>query len=178
MTSARTLAIVVAGVAIALAAAGCTAEAPPAFTVRDTTVVVRSGAAFTRTADFPERVESTIDAALRYWGGEWGRLAGKIVVFDADRHVACGADEVAVGCYDGDIRVSTEDAGVTLGCVEQTVLVHEVGHAVVGDPAHLDARWMDFTSLARDLEGRTGYGAAGEASCPISLAMWRQPPRR
>ena len=50
----------------------------------------------------------------------------------------CASAPEAIGCYDGDIRVSTRDVSFTYYCVEETVLVHEVGHAVIGDPDHLD----------------------------------------
>ena len=44
-----------------LAVAAC-GGAEPSFHVRDPSVVVRSDAAFTRSVDFPARVESTVDA--------------------------------------------------------------------------------------------------------------------
>jgi hypothetical protein len=90
--------------------------------------------------------------------------------------VACGANTSATGCFDGDIRVSTRDAGVTVSCVEATVLVHEVGHAVIGDAAHADARWMDFEMVAASLVGRPGYGADGPAGCEPVASVWRHPP--
>lgn len=36
-------------------------------------------------------------------------------------------------------RRSTRDANFTFYCVEETVLVHEVGHAVLGDPDHTES---------------------------------------
>jgi len=148
------------------------------FRVRETEVVIRSDAAFTSTADFPMRVESTLDAALAYWGGTWRHLAGVTITFEGQRHVACGDRLGATGCFDGDIRVSTRDAGFTFLCVEETVLVHEVGHAVIGDRNHLDARWMDFTSVFAQLDGRRGYSDEGEVACPIFVSVWRHPPAR
>jgi hypothetical protein len=156
--------------------AGCGAAGPD-FRVRDAAVVVRSDAAFTRTEDFPARVESTVEAALEYWGGSWTDLAGTTIVFDGGAGVACAGNGPSTGCYDGDIRVSTLDAGQPIPCVEATVLVHEVGHAVIGDAAHLDPRWMDFASLAGALDGRTGYAAAGLAACVPVANVWRHPPR-
>ena len=47
--------------------------------------------------------------------------------------MTCGDHAGAFGCYDGDIRVTTRDPSFPFSCVEQTVLVHEVGHAVIGD---------------------------------------------
>ena len=156
--------------------AGC-GGVEPDFRVRDAGVLVRSDAAFTRSPDFPVRVESTLQAALDYWGGTWTDLAGTLIVFDGSPHVACAGHESSTGCYDGDIRVSTVDAGEPISCVEATVLVHEVGHAVVGDPGHADPRWMDFASLAGALEGRTGYASAGLVSCMPVANVWRHPPR-
>ena len=149
----------------------------PDFRVRDAGVVVRSEAAFTRSVDFPARIESTVEAALDYWSGAWSDLAGTTIVFDGSPHVACGGHASSTGCYDGDIRVSTLDAGESITCVEATVLVHEVGHAVIGDAGHADPRWMDFTSLVRALDGRAGYAATGPASCDPVANVWRHPSR-
>jgi hypothetical protein len=158
------------------ALASCGNQPAPDFRIRNAGVVVRSEAAFTNRADFPARVETTLDAALRYWGGTWDQLEGKTIVFEGERHVACGGTTDAVGCYDGEIRVSTQDAGQTVRCVEETVLVHEVGHAVIGDPDHTDPRWMDFSPVARDLDGRPGYDDHGDVPCRIYLSLWRHPP--
>jgi hypothetical protein len=146
------------------------------FVVHDTSIVVNSGAEFTKRADFPSRVESTLHAALRYWGGSWRDLEGKTVAFEGDQHVACAGRPGAIGCYEGgQIRVSTRDANFTFHCVEETVLVHEVGHAVIGDPDHTDPRWMDFTPVVQDLSGREGYDETGDVSCEIFVNVWRHP---
>jgi hypothetical protein len=161
----------------ALLAVSCArpAEAPD-FSVRGVGVVVRTDAAFAHRPDFPGRVESTVEAALAYWGGAWRSLEGATIRFEGSAAVSCGTSASAVGCYDGDIRVSTLDAGATLSCVEQTVLVHEVGHAVIGDSRHTDPRWLDFGALARALAGRTGYGPQGEAPCELFPSVWQHPP--
>jgi hypothetical protein len=148
----------------------------PDFRVRDAGVVIRTDAAFTRSVDFPARVESTVTAALGYWGGSWSDLSGTTIVFDGSPRVDCAGHGPSTGCYDGDIRVSTLDAGDPLPCVEATVLVHEVGHAVIGDPGHEDPRWMDFLPLVGALAGRTGYGAAGPVDCEPVANVWRHPP--
>jgi hypothetical protein len=145
------------------------------FFVHDTAIVVRSDAAFVQQPDFRARVEETVDAALLYWGGSWDDLAGVTVTFTGSRYVDCGSSSAAAGCYDGDIRVSTGDSGVTYGCVEATTLVHEVGHAVLGDPRHTDPRWLDFASVGRALAGRRGYGS-GDDPCSIHVSVWRHPP--
>jgi hypothetical protein len=134
--------------AVALLTVSACGGVEPGFQVRDTAVMVRTEAAFTRSPDFPARVESTIAAALAYWNGDWSDLAGSTIVFDGAPLVECPGLGPSTGCFDGDIRLSTLDAGETLACVEATVLVHEVGHAVIGDPGHTDPRWMDFAALA------------------------------
>ena len=150
----------------------------PDFTLHGAGVVVRSDAAFTKRADFPARVETTIEAALAYWGGSWRDLEGSTIAFEGSQHVVCAGSPGAVGCYDGDIRVSTRDVGFTFYCVEETTLVHEVGHAVIGDPGHMDPRWLDFGSVERSLAGRMGYGERDELPCEIFVSVWRHPPER
>ena len=162
--------------AAALLLAACGGEGSE-FMVRGATVAVRSDAPFTRSEDFPGRVASTVAAALRYWGGSWSNLDGVTIAFEGARAVACGP-AAAVGCFDGDIRVSTLDAGRPVDCVEQTALVHEVGHAIIGDPDHLDPRWLDFAALERGLAGRRGYRDGGEVTCAIYPSVWRHPPGR
>ena len=147
------------------------------FTIGRIGVVVRSDAAFVRQADFPGRVASTVAASLAYWGGTWDHLAGTTVAFERSQHVACGGVVDAVACYDGDIRVSTRDPAFVFSCVEQTALVHEIGHAVIGDPHHLDPRWLDFSSVERALSGGRGYlPGGGEAPCQVYPSVWRHPP--
>jgi hypothetical protein len=159
---------------LGLAACG---SVEPGFQVRNTMVTVRTDAAFTRSVDFPARVESTLEAALAYWGGSWADLAGSTIVFEGAPNVECPGNGPSTGCYDGNIRVTTQDAGLTVACVEVTVLVHEVGHAIIGDAGHEDQRWMDFASLEGALDGRAGYAAEGPASCVPVASVWRHPPR-
>jgi hypothetical protein len=165
-----TLALVLAGAL----AAGC--GAGPDFEVRGVGVLVHSQAPFATRPDLPARLESTVDAALSYWGGNWSDLRGVTIALEEGRYVACAGHAAATGCFEGrEVRLSTQDLGLPFACVEATVLVHEIGHAVIGDAGHADARWMDFDPLARDLEGRTGYAAAGEVDCPIAVSVWRHP---
>jgi len=165
---------------LALAALSCGGSKGPTpdFFVRGAGVIVQSTAPFTQRPDLPARIESTVDAALAYWGGSWRILEGRTITLEGDQHVACAGATDAIGCYDGDIRVSTRDASFAFYCVEETVLVHEVGHAVIGDPDHTDPRWMDFGSLTQELEGRTGYAEDGEVPCQIWTSVWRHPPLR
>jgi hypothetical protein len=161
-----------------LAACGSAAPPPPDFYVRGVGVIVDSNAPFALQPDLPARIESTVDAALAYWGGSWPILDGATITLQGDRYVACAGSTGAIGCYDGNIRVSTQDAGVDYYCVEETVLVHELGHAVIGDPRHLDPRWMNFDAVTADLAGRTGYSADGEVPCQLWASVWQHPPDR
>ena len=170
-TSAALLALV-----LGACGGGAAGGSDAAFSVRGTDVVVNSSAAFTRSSDFPARVESTLDAALRYWGGTWSHLEGRTVTFEGERNVRCAGHDGAVGCFDGNIRVTTRDAGFSYSCVEETALVHEVGHAVLGDPDHTDPRWMDFSAVQEDLRGRPGYADGGATACNIYLTVWRSLP--
>jgi hypothetical protein len=154
--------------------AGC-GPGRPDFDVRGVHVVVNTSAAFARGADFPARLESTVEAALQFWYASWENLAGTTIVLQDEQHVACGSMSGALGCSEaGTIRITTRDPslGVWL-CVEQTVLVHEIGHAVNGDPNHDDPRWMDFVPVLRRLEGRVGYTEDGYAPCPLYVSVWR-----
>jgi hypothetical protein len=160
---------------VALVAAAC-GEQPPDFYVHDTAVVVHTSAAFASQPEFPSRIESTISAALAYWGGDWSALRGRTVALSGDAYVSCGANKSALGCYDesGNIQFTTSDPGLgTFHCVEQTVLVHEIGHAVIGDPLHEDPRWMQLEPVQAALSGRVGYTAQGEADCTIFVNVWR-----
>jgi predicted small lipoprotein YifL len=161
---------------LALAACGAGPEQKPDYDVRGAAVYVNSDALFTQGADFRDRLESTLDAALAYWGGSWSDLAGRSISLEGSTFVACHGVASATGCFDGNIRISTSDLGRTFSCVEETELVHEVGHAVLGDAAHQDPRWMDFVSVAQALSGRAGYSGAGETGCPIIENVWQHPP--
>lgn len=160
--------------AAALALAGC-GEAP-GFSVHGVHVIAETDAPFARQPDFPARIESTMDASLRYWGGGWQDLAGMSVTLSGAPYVPCGGASSSLGCYDGAIRVTTQDPGSgTFSCVEQTVLVHEIGHAVIGDPLHEDPRWMQLEPVEAALAGRVGYTGKGEVECVISPSVWRHP---
>jgi len=146
------------------------------FTVEHMPVLVRTEAAFAHQPDFPDRVARTVEAGLAYFGGTWDDLAGVTLVFEGAQFVACGGVEDAIGCFDGAIRVSTRDPAFVFSCVEQTSLVHEIGHAVLGDPDHLDPRWLDFRSVERALAGGRGYlPEGGEGPCPLFPSVWRHP---
>lgn len=159
-----------------LLAGGCGGAAPPAaLAVHGTAVVVDSAVPFAQHPDFPSRLESTMAAALDYWGGDWSDLDGVVIELTDAPHVACGGMDSALGCHEGrSIRLTVRDPSIgEFACVEQTVLVHEVGHAVVGDPMHLDPRWMRQEPLEEALAGRVGYTREGEVPCSLYLSVWR-----
>lgn len=161
---------------LALAAAACGGREAD-FYVNETGIVVDTAAPFAARPEFPARIESTISAALAYWGGGWDDLRGRAILLTGDPYVSCGANQRSLGCYDGDIRLTTVDPGLgTFHCVEQTVLVHEIGHAVIGDPLHQDPRWMQLEPVQEALSGRIGYTADGEVVCTIYVNVWRHPP--
>jgi len=146
----------------------------PTFYLHDVGVIVHSTAPFSTRPDFPARVESTIDAALAYWGGTWQNLKGSTITFEDAQDLSCGQVTDAFGCADGSIRLTTRDPSFGIwDCVEQTVLVHEIGHAVIGDPDHTDPRWMGFTPVMDALEGRTGYTSTGTVSCQLFPSVWQ-----
>lgn len=168
-----------AGVAaLAALSAGCApaAEVPPDLVVNGAAVSLQTSAPFTRAPDFPARMATTVEAALRYWGGSWDDLAGVTITLSGEASVACAGGQ-SLGCFDGgEIRLTTLDPGIgTFACLEQTVLVHEVGHAVIGDHRHTDPRWMELDSVAEELSGRVGYDVAGVTACPIYPSVWRHP---
>lgn len=150
-------------------------EAAPDFQVRGLGVVVATDAPFAARPDLAARIESTVQASLQYWGGTWEQLAGATLTLSGAAAVPCGGGQ-ALGCWDGDLRVTTRDPGVgTVSCVEATVLVHEVAHAVIGDAEHTDPRWMQMEELSAALDGRVGYAAGGEVPCPVAASVWRHP---
>jgi hypothetical protein len=153
-----------------LALASCAGGAPD-LVVHDTALVVRTDAAFAHSTDLPQRFESTVQAALTYWGGTWGDLSGATVILEGGQHVECNGVDGAIGCHAGkEIRISTRDPSIgTWNCIEATVLVHEIGHAVIGDPDHEDPRWMDFASVAQALSGRPGH----DGECKLYRSVWQ-----
>jgi hypothetical protein len=167
--------------ALGLAACGggeqaASADPTPAVALgNDVEVLLETSAPFAHAADFTERVQSTIDVALEYWGGSWSQVAGRSITLVDDQYVSCGGGP-SLGCYDGNIRLTTRDPGRgTLACIEETVLVHEIGHAIIGDPNHTDPRWMEMDSVASALAGRPGYSADGDAPCTTYVSVWRHP---
>jgi hypothetical protein len=139
-------------------------------------LLVDSDAPFTGAQDFDARMRSTVEAALQYWGGNWAMVDQFTVHLVDAPSVVCGAG-MSLGCFDGsEIRFTTRDPGVgTVSCLEQTVLVHEIGHLVIGDYDHTDPRWMEMGPLAVELSGRPGYAEGGTVACDVSASVWQHP---
>jgi hypothetical protein len=166
----------IVALALGLAAAGCS-DRPADFYVQGTGVVVETDAPFANHQEFPRRLEEVVSVALRYWGGAWRDLEGATITFSGSQYVACGGHERALGCHQGnEMRISTIDPGLgTVHCVEQTVLVHEIGHAILGDQLHEDPRWMQLEPVRDELEGGDGYTPDGWVECAIAVSVWRHP---
>jgi hypothetical protein len=115
-----------------------------------------------------ERIAATVERSARRWGGSTLDLTGWTVVFQ-DGPVECNVFWRKTGCTDALDQTMTVRAD-EVGCVEATVLPHEVGHALLplGDPFHLDHRWRDgaaWIALERDL--------VADGGCPVSPdAAW------
>jgi hypothetical protein len=167
---------VVFAMGMALGACGAGAAQDPGSTDA-VNVSLETTAPFAAAPDFTVRLDDTIDVALAYWGGTRQDLAGKTIelVDEQNPHVCANAS--ALGCYDGRvIAVTTRDPSTgTFRCVEQTALVHEIGHAVIGDPDHTDPRWMQMDAVAQALAGRIGYTVDGTAACDMYVSVWRHP---
>lgn len=178
MPLARIQVLVAVTATVAMACGGSASDAKqrtPSLAIQGVNVFLDTSAAFAKAPDFPSRLENTMDASLHYWGGSWSTLDGVSVTLVDDPTVPCQGVE-ALGCFDGNIRLTTRDPGLgTFACVEETVLVHEIGHAVIGDPDHTDPRWMEMDSLAIELGGREGYSSSGDVPCTTYVSVWRHP---
>jgi hypothetical protein len=170
------VALAVSALACGGGAGGGTAVGAKELAIDQVDVVLQTSAPFSEATDFPARLQSTIEAALAYWGGTWADLRNVTVTLTDAPSVPCRGGQ-ALGCYEnGELRLTTRDPSLgTFSCVEQTVLVHEIGHAVIGDADHQDPRWMQMDSVSQALSGRVGYGPDGEDACPIYVSVWRHP---
>ncbi len=129
-----------------LAACGSGWPAPPDFVLKNGLAVSVSGTRAEWAKDRPslaDELESTTSAALRFWGGASSSLEGWELVFTDTPIADCGGVR-AEGCTttSGDymqvvVRAHCVDS---YPYVEQTI-IHEIGHAVIGDHDHLDPRW-------------------------------------
>lgn len=167
----------VLGLAMGLALACGGADGGQQANGTDITVSLDTTAPFAAEPDFDTRLERTIDVATAYWGGTRQDLAGQVIEFVDEQNPRLCANASALGCYDGHtLSVTTRDPSAgTFLCVEQTALVHEIGHAVIGDPNHTDPRWMQMDEVAEALAGQTGYTADGPTPCDMYVSVWRHP---
>lgn len=168
------------GLAIATLSMACGgSDAGPAGRayIQTLSVQLSSQAPFAKQVDFPARLETTIEAALAYWDGSWADLQGVNLSIVDEPDVPCSGHAGSLGCFEnGELRITTRDPGLgTFSCIEETVLVHEIGHAVIGDRNHTDPRWMQLDWVSEQLSGRVGYTVDGEGPCPIYLSVWRHP---
>lgn len=137
--------------------------------------ILDTSAPFAHQPDFDTRLQDTIAVALTYWGGTPDEMNGRSITFVDDPWVECSGVR-ALGCFDGSIRLTTRDPSIgTFSCVEATVLVHEIGHVVLGDRNHTDPRWMEMDAVAAELGGRPGYTDSGETVCQTYVSVWRHP---
>jgi hypothetical protein len=133
---------------------------------------------WTHARDFSARLLLDLDVSARYWGGSIRDLAGWTVVLRGGFQVAClGASSVGGvgfwGCAHQTGSWIDLAAGETVS-VEQTALIHEVGHAVLfsrrgdGDDCHTDPRWQDFGPVAAELRA--------DGVSPVMTVWWRESP--
>lgn len=110
-------------------------------------VEFRSSVAWTQQSDAESRVRALADRAAQFWGGDLDQLDGWLVIVQ-DGTVQCG-DSVQVGCTEfWPLKRITLSAlageGWHPSCAEQTLLAHEVGHAILYDVDHSDPRWAEI----------------------------------
>lgn len=128
---------------VLVAAAGCGGD-PGAFPL---VFDLRSQTAWVQRADAQQRLFATADRAARFWGATGNQdMAGWLVIVQ-DGTIECGGG-VDLGCTYfsswpwGRIVLSAAAGEAWLTrCAEQTLLAHEVGHAILDTPSHEDPRW-------------------------------------
>jgi len=134
--------------ALALAACGGRTHWPgdPALYGVDLVVVTDPGMpAFVAAPDFRELFKRDLELSARYFGHDPAGLAGLRVVLQSD-----WLSGEKIGAYRPDentIVVAVRD----FACLGATALPHEVLHYFIGDPNHLDPRWLTFGPLAQSI---------------------------
>jgi hypothetical protein len=116
---------------------------------------------FARAPTFPARLERMMRLGARYWSGSDDLAPWRAweVRFEATTFNCGSLRGGAVGCTDHAQRVvsvSTKDPAsyhykFQVECVEMTELIHEMGHAYLGDGDHRDPRWRRFEALYREV---------------------------
>jgi hypothetical protein len=101
--------------------------------------------AWVRDVNLVERTTAAADAAARVWGGSPGDLDGWTIRWTA--HVLSRGEWVSTSGLTEPAALGggTITAWVMTGpwCLETSVLAHEIGHVIIGDPGHTDPRWYD-----------------------------------
>jgi hypothetical protein len=120
-----------------------------------------AAAPFARDPGFPARLERMMRLGARYWSGSEDLAPWRAwqVRLEATTFNCGSLEGGAVGCTDhvqNVISVSTKDPGsyhykFQVACVEMTELIHEMGHAYLGDGDHRDPRWRHFGDVYREL---------------------------
>jgi hypothetical protein len=120
-----------------------------------------AAAPFAKDPAFPARVERMLRLGARYWSGSEDLAPWRAwqVRFQATTFNCGSLEGRAVGCTDhveNVLQVSTKDPAsyhykFQVACVEMTELIHEMGHAYLGDGDHHDPRWRHFDALYRDV---------------------------
>jgi hypothetical protein len=114
---------------------------------------------FAHDARFEARLERMMRLGAEYWSGsdDLAPWRGWELRFEASA-MNCGSLEGrAVGCTDESghlMEISTKDPSSyhykwQVPCVEVTEVIHEMGHALIGDGDHRDRRWRRFGDLYR-----------------------------
>jgi hypothetical protein len=87
-------------------------------------------------------VERAVAFGLEIWGAGAEALNGWKIEFTPYK-IPC-RDDPCDGCaFMDERRLAVRQWGL---CPEQTALIHEIGHAVIGDPEHRDPRWAHYSA--------------------------------
>lgn len=103
---------------------------------------------------FSTRFNLVVEAAIKYSGGSLEDVDGWTVVFRPGYSMNCPAFNNDPGPADGCAIQDNKLIVVVLkgwgDCIEHTALAHEILHAVIWDPDHLDPRWTDVAGYVAD----------------------------
>ena len=116
---------------------------------------------FASAPDFPARLERMMRIGARYWSGSDDLAPWRTwdLRFEGTAFNCGSLEGRALGCTDQAnhvMAVSTKDPSSYLykwpvPCVEVTEVIHEMGHALIGDGDHRDRRWRRFDALYHDV---------------------------
>ncbi len=111
-----------------------------------------------RTPEFEARIAKVIDTGLAYWHVPRSALDGWRIVF-VEEASRCSATEAATGCNDQashTITVLLSSHEPISTCIEETSLLHELGHLRFVD--HSQHEWCGLDDVI--------HSFAGTAGCP------------